>query len=87
MLCAAGPPFRYMMPSVDPEPMLTDVPELPERPPDRYSRRQRVAAGVLLVVFAAAAIVTTALSLGSYCLTTDGADTRSLLETLRALFQ
>jgi len=67
--------------------MPADVPELPERSPERYSHRQRVISGVLLVVFAAAAVVTTALSLGSYCLTTDGADTRALLETLRSLFE
>lgn len=69
------------------EPMPTDVPELAERPPDRYSRRKRVFAGALLVFFALAAIVTTALSLGGYCLTTDGADTRSLAEMLRLLFR
>ena len=65
---------------------MTHDPEQPERPPERYSRRQRALAGVLLVVFAAAAVVTTVLSLGSYCLTTDGADTRALVETLRSLF-
>ena len=68
-------------------PVVTHVPEQPERPPDRFSRRQRVFAGVLLVAFAAAAVLTTVLSLGAYCLTTDGADTRVLVETVRSLFQ
>jgi len=63
-----------------------DDPEHPERP-DRFSRRQRAVSGVLLVVFAAVAVVTTALSLGGYCLTTDGADTRALLEMLRSFFE
>ena len=65
---------------------MTHVPDQPEQPPERYSRRQRVFTGVLLVVFAAAAVVTTVLSLASYCLTTDGADTRALSEALRSLF-
>jgi len=67
--------------------MLTDVPEPDQRSADRYSTRKRVFAGALLVFFALAAIVTTALSLGGYCLTTDGADTRSLSEMLRLLFR
>ncbi len=52
----------------------------------RYSRKQRVVAGVLVTFFFLVAVVTTALSLGTYCLTTDGADTRALSKTVRSLF-
>ena len=53
---------------------------------ERYSRKQRVFAGVLVLFFFLVAVATTALSLGTYCLTTDGADTRALSETVRSLF-
>ena len=55
-----------------------------ERPRERYSRRQRAFAGALLVFFLVVVIVTTALSLGAYCLTTDGA-VRVLGLSVRAL--
>ncbi|HEX9734439.1 MAG TPA: hypothetical protein VGG06_20910 [Thermoanaerobaculia bacterium] len=66
--------------------MSTDASAPTDPAPERYSRRQRVLAGLLVAVFAAAAILTTALSLGTYCLTTDGADTRALAESIRSLF-
>ncbi len=53
---------------------------------ERYSKKQRIMAGVLVLFFFLIVVVTTALSLGTYCLTTDGADTRALSETVRSLF-
>lgn len=46
--------------------------------PRRYAIWQRWAVLAVLVVFATMTLVTTAVSLGSYCLTTDGGDTRAL---------
>jgi len=41
--------------------------------PRVYSRKIRLAALLLIAIFAAVVVVTTTLSLGAYCLTTDGA--------------
>ena len=38
----------------------------------------RLVAGVMLMVFLVVVVVTTAISLGRYCLTSDGADTSAL---------
>jgi hypothetical protein len=44
----------------------------------------RLLAAALLVLFLGAAVTTTVISLGRYCLTTDGSDTRALPGGLRA---
>jgi hypothetical protein len=44
-------------------------------PPGRW---RRAAVYILLALFLAATVATTAVSLGRYCLTTDAADTRAL---------
>ncbi|MCI0426597.1 MAG: hypothetical protein L0Z46_01110 [Nitrospiraceae bacterium] len=44
----------------------------------RYSRTARVVATVVLAVFALVVTVTTVVSLGSYCLTSDGSNTSGL---------
>jgi len=55
-----------------------------EAPPDfhseprRFSRRSRLLAATLLLLFLGATLVTTTVSLGRYCLTSDAADTRAL---------
>lgn len=43
----------------------------------------RLLAAALLLLFLGAAVTTTVISLGRYCLTTDGSDTRSLPGGLR----
>lgn len=57
---------------------LVEQPEPSGREPREYSRWQRWAVFAVLIVFVAATLVTTTVSLGSYCLTTDGGDTRAL---------
>ena len=58
---------------------------VPVRPPHfaqtprTYRWPARVAASVMLSILLAVASITTALSLGAYCLTSDGANTRALL--------
>jgi hypothetical protein len=46
--------------------------------PRRFSRPLRLLAGLLLVLFLLGTMVTTVVSLGRYCLTTDSIDTRAL---------
>ena len=46
--------------------------------PRGFSRPLRLFAGLLLALFLAATVVSSVVSLGSYCLTTDGADARAL---------
>lgn len=46
--------------------------------PRRYSPRLRLFAVLLLALFFGATVVTTVVSFGRYCLTTDAADTRVL---------
>jgi len=46
--------------------------------PRTYSRMQRFVAGTLVAVFTGVVVLTTAWSLGAYCLTSDGENTRSL---------
>lgn len=64
-------------PRVNPVGILETAPEF-ESLPRRYSRRLRVLAALLLALFFAATVVTTVISLGRYCLTTDAANTRAL---------
>lgn len=47
-------------------------------PPRRFPLGLRLAAALLLVLFFAVTLLSGAASLGRYCLTTDGADTRAL---------
>ena len=46
--------------------------------PRRFSRPLRLLAGALLAIFLVATVVSSVVSLGRYCLTTDAADTRML---------
>jgi len=57
---------------------ITELPEGFEAEPRRFSSGQRAFAWVVLVFFLAVTVVTSTLSLGRYCLTTDAADTRAL---------
>lgn len=52
----------------------------------RFSPGQRAMALVLVTLFALVVMTSTIFSLGSYCLTTHGGDTRALVETLRTFF-
>jgi len=51
--------------------------------PRRFSRPLRLLAGALLAIFLAATVVSSVVSLGRYCLTTDAADARALRTTRR----
>jgi hypothetical protein len=64
-------------PRVNPIGILETPPDLPSSP-RRFSRRLRLFAGLLLVFFLLGTMVTTVISLGRYCLTTDSTDTRAL---------
>ena len=44
----------------------------------RFSRSWRLLAGIFVALFLLVTVVSTVLSLGRYCLTTDAADTRAL---------
>ena len=46
--------------------------------PRRFSPRLRLLAGLLLALFFGATVISTVVSLGRYCLTTDAADARAL---------
>ncbi len=58
-------------------------PEDAEADHRRFSRRQRFFASTLILFFFTATIVTSVLSIGAYCLTSDGGDTRALQESVR----
>lgn len=62
---------------------LVETPSDYEAAPRGFSPLQRFFAGFLLLLFAAATIGTSILSLGAYCLTSDGGDTRALAESVR----
>ncbi len=62
---------------------VVEYPEDYEADPRRFSRRQRFFASTLLLFFFTATIVTSVLSIGAYCLTSDGGDTRALQESVR----
>jgi hypothetical protein len=65
------------IPSVDPV-GLTRTPRGYLEAPRHYPPVQRGLAALLLAVFSAVVVATTALSLGGYCLTSDGENTRGL---------
>ena len=46
--------------------------------PRQFSRRLRLLAGLLLALFFLGTVVTTVISFGRYCSTTDAVDTRAL---------
>jgi len=60
---------------------LTEVPEGYAARPRQYSRRVRTAAAAALVAFALVGTVTTVVSLGAYCLTSDAANHAALPES------
>ncbi len=57
---------------------LTEIPPGFQARRRRYSLAARVVATALLAVFMLVVTVTTVVSLGSYCLTSDGANTSGL---------
>lgn len=57
---------------------LAVVPESYSQTPGRHSSAARLTAALLLGTFLAVVSVTTAVSLGAYCLTTDTANTTHL---------
>jgi hypothetical protein len=57
---------------------ILETPEGFVSSPRRFSRPLRLLAGLLLALFFVATVVTTVVSLGRYCLTTDAANTRAL---------
>jgi hypothetical protein len=57
---------------------ILETPEDYVSSPRRFSRPLRLLAGLLLALFFGATVVTTVVSLGRYCLTTDATDTRAL---------
>ena len=69
-------------PRVNPIGILETPLDLPSSP-RRFSRRLRLLAGLLLALFFLGTVVTTVVSLGRYCLTTDSTDTRALRSSAR----
>ena len=57
---------------------LHETPARYHESPRRYPAAQRLLAGALLGAFLGVVTVTTVLSLGTYCLTTDSANTQAL---------
>jgi hypothetical protein len=70
-------PSSMEPPRVNPIGLVETPPDFPASP-RRFSRALRLLAGALLLLFLGATLVTTTVSLGRYCLTTDAADTRPL---------
>jgi len=64
-------------PRVNPIGILETSPDMVSSP-RRFSRRLRLLAGLLLALFFLGTVVTTVVSFGRYCLTTDATDTRAL---------
>jgi hypothetical protein len=64
-------------PRVNPIGLVETPPDL-HAAPRRFSGRLRLLAGLLLALFFLGTVVTTVVSLGRYCLTTDATDTRAL---------
>ncbi len=64
---------------------LVELPDDYEVEPRRFSRRQRFAVGLLLFFFFAATVGTSIVSVGAYCLTSDGGDARALQESVERL--
>ena len=65
------------VPRVDPI-GLSEVPGAFSQTPRRHSRATRAMTTVLIGIFVGVSSVTTAVSLGAYCLTTDGANTAAI---------
>lgn len=59
---------------------IVEYPDDYESRPRGFSRPIRIFASLLLLFFFAATVVTGAVSVGAYCLTSDGGDTRALQE-------
>lgn len=57
---------------------LTEWPDGFTASPRRFPAWQRVAAAIVLVLFAMTVVATSIVSVGRYCLTSDGGDTRGL---------
>jgi hypothetical protein len=57
---------------------LTEIPPGLQARRRRYSRTARVVATAMVAVFALVVTVTTVVSLGAYCLTSDGSNTSGL---------
>jgi hypothetical protein len=57
---------------------LVEAPDDLAAMPRRFSRAQRLLAGLFIALFLLVTVATTVVSLGRYCLTTDAADTRAL---------
>ena len=68
-------------PRVDPIGIVR-YPEGFEATPRVYGRRLKTTAVVMLVIFSLVVVVTTGVSLGRYCLTSDGADVSGLVPWL-----
>ncbi len=66
-----------LTPSVNPV-GIVEVPDGYHLQPRRYAASVRWAALAMVVVFSLVVIATTVASLGAYCLTSDGANTRAL---------
>jgi hypothetical protein len=64
-------------PRVNPVGLLVQ-PDEASAAPRRFSRAQRLLAGLFVALFLLVTVATTVVSLGRYCLTTDAADTRAL---------
>ena len=64
-------------PRVNPIGLVETPADFPSAP-RRFSRRLRLLAGLLLALFFLGTVVTTVVSFGRYCLTTDATDTRAL---------
>jgi hypothetical protein len=64
-------------PRVNPIGLFETPPDFPSTP-RRFSGRLRLLAGLLLALVFLGTVVTTVVSLGRYCLTTDSTDTRVL---------
>ncbi len=64
---------------------IVEYPDDYESRPWGFSRPLRVFASLLLAFFFGATVVTGALSVGAYCLTSDGGDTRALREGIQRL--
>ena len=62
---------------------IVEYPDGFEATPRRFSPWQRLFAGGFLLFFFAVTLVTGAVTVGKYCLTSDGGDTRILTESVR----
>jgi len=70
------------LPRVNPVGILEQAEEVSPST-QRFSRRLRTVAALLLVLFALITVITSTVSLGAYCLTTEPGDVRALPRSLR----